>query len=45
MNRGLHNIQVCIARVRQKLDQLGPEERYIETVLRKGYLFRADRRG
>ncbi len=45
MNRGLHNIQVCIARVRQKLDQLCPEERYIETVRRKGYLFRADRRG
>ena len=45
MNRGLHNIQVCIARVRQKLDQLCPEERYIETVRRKGYLFRVDRRG
>lgn len=41
INRGLHNIQVCMARVRQKLDQLCPEERYIQTVRRKGYLFRA----
>ena len=41
MNRGLHNMQVCMARVRQKLDQLCPGMHYIETVRRKGYLFRA----
>ena len=40
MNRGLHNMQVCMARVRQKLDQLCPGESYIETVRRRGYRFR-----
>lgn len=41
MNQGLHNIQVCMARVRQKLEQLCPGMHYIETVRRKGYRFRA----
>ncbi len=41
MNHGLHNIQVCMARVRQKLDQLCPGIHYIETVRRKGYRFLA----
>ena len=41
INQGLHNIQVCMARVRQKLDQLCPGVHYIETVRRKGYRFRA----
>lgn len=39
INRGLHNIQVCMARVRQKLDALCPGMHYIETVRRKGYRF------
>lgn len=43
MNCGLHNIQVCMARVRQKLDRLCPGQCFIETVRRKGYLFRAER--
>ncbi len=42
MNRGLHNIQVCMARVRQKLDDLCPGLHYIETVRRKGYRFCGD---
>lgn len=37
MNQGLHNIQVCMARVRQKLDALSPGVHWIETVRRKGY--------
>lgn len=41
MNQSLHNMQVCMARVRQKLDRLCPETRYIETVYRKGYRFLA----
>ena len=41
MHRGLHNIQVCMARTRQKLEQLCPGMHYIETVRRKGYRFRA----
>ncbi|MGI6031780.1 MAG: response regulator transcription factor [Eubacteriales bacterium] len=41
LNQGLHNIQVCTARVRQKLDKLCPGMHYIETVRRKGYRFRA----
>lgn len=40
INQGLHNIQVCIARVRQKLEQLCPGMHYIQTVRRKGYRFR-----
>ena len=40
INRGLHNIQVCMARVRQKLDRLCPGQNYIQTVRRKGYCFR-----
>lgn len=40
INQGLHNIQVCMARVRQKLDRLCPEMHYIETIRRKGYRFR-----
>ena len=39
MNQGLHNIQVCMARVRQKLDALSPDVHWIETVRRKGYRF------
>lgn len=39
MNHGLHNIQVCMARVRQKLDALCPGLHWIETVRRKGYRF------
>lgn len=39
MNQGLHNIQVCMARVRQKLDALCPGSHRIETVRRKGYRF------
>ena len=39
MNQGLHNIQVCMARVRQKLDALCPGLHWIETVRRKGYRF------
>ena len=41
INQGLHNIQVCMARVRQKLEQLCPGMHYIETVRRKGYRFRS----
>lgn len=39
INQGIHNIQVCMARVRQKLERLCPEGRYIETIHRKGYRF------
>lgn len=39
INQGLHNIQVCTARVRQKLEQLCPGKHYIETVRGKGYRF------
>ena len=39
LNRGLHNIQVCMARVRQKLEKYCPGVRYIETVRGKGYRF------
>ena len=39
MNQGIHNLQVAMARVRQKLDQLCPGFHYIETVRRKGYRF------
>lgn len=42
INQSLHNIQVCMARVRQKLDLLCPGMNYIETIRRKGYRFRAD---
>lgn len=41
INQSLHNIQVCMARVRQKLDLLCPGMNYIETIRRKGYRFRA----
>ena len=40
VNRGLHNIQVCMARVRQKLERFCPGGCCIETVRRKGYRFR-----
>lgn len=43
MNQGLHNIQVCMARVRQKLDALCPGVHRIETVRRKGYRFNSYR--
>lgn len=39
INQGLHNIQVCMARLRQKLDRLCPGRHYIETVRGKGYRF------
>ena len=41
LNQSLHNMQVCMARVRQKLDRLCPEVHYIETIYRKGYRFQA----
>lgn len=44
INQGLHNIQVCMARVRQKLERLCPDMHYIETVRRKGYRFRPQER-
>ncbi len=36
---GLHNLQVNIAKVRQKLSELAPGHSYIKTVRGKGYLF------
>ena len=36
---GLHNLQVNIAKVRQKLSGLAPGRNYIRTVRGKGYLF------
>ncbi len=39
MNQGIHNMQVCMARVRQKLERLCPGTHYIETVRGKGYRF------
>lgn len=39
MNQGVHNMQVCMARVRQKLERLCPGAHYIETVRGKGYRF------
>ncbi len=39
MNQGVHNMQVCMARVRQKLERLCPGVHYIETVRGKGYRF------
>ena len=39
MNQGVHNMQVCMARVRQKLDRLCPGVHYIQTVRGKGYRF------
>lgn len=41
INQGLHNIQVCMARVRQKLEALCPGQHHIETIRRKGYCFQA----
>lgn len=41
LNKSIHNLQMCIARVRQKLELLCPDQHYIETVRRKGYRFRA----
>ena len=42
LNKGIHNLQMCIARVRQKLELLCPGRHYIETIRRKGYRFRTD---
>ena len=42
VNKGIHNMQVCMARVRQKLEQLCPGAHYIETVRGKGYRFRQE---
>lgn len=39
MNQGVHNMQVCMARVRQKLERLCPDVCHIETVRGKGYRF------
>lgn len=39
INKGLHNLQMCMARVRQKLEDLCPGRGYIETIRRKGYRF------
>lgn len=39
MNQGVHNMQVCMARVRQKLERLCPGVHYIETARGKGYRF------
>ena len=44
VNKGVHNMQVCMARVRQKLELLCPGIHYIETVRRKGYRFRQEDR-
>ena len=44
MNQGLHSIQVCMARVRQKLDALCPGVHWIETVRRMGYRFNSGAR-
>ncbi len=44
MNQGLHSVQVCMARVRQKLDALCPGVHWIETVRRKGYRFNSGAR-
>ena len=41
INQGAHNMRVCTARVRKKLERLCPETHYIETVYRKGYRFLA----
>ena len=42
VNKGVHNMQVCMARVRQKLELLCPGAHYIETVRGKGYRFRRE---
>jgi len=39
LNKGIHNMQVCMARLRQKLDRLCPGAHYIETVRGEGYRF------
>ena len=39
LNRGVHNLQACMARVRQRLAALCPGQQYIETIRRKGYRF------
>ena len=44
VNKGIHNMQVCMARVRQKLERLCPGSHYIETVRREGYRFLAEQR-
>lgn len=36
---GLHNLQVNIAKVRQKLADLAPDRKYIRTIRGKGYMF------
>ena len=42
MNKGLHNLQMCMARVRMKLEDLCPGHAFIETIRRKGYRFCAE---
>lgn len=39
LNKGVHNLQACMARVRQRLAALCPGQQYIETIRRKGYRF------
>lgn len=40
--KSLHNLQVAVATVRQKLAQLCDGKQYIRTVARKGYYFAPD---
>ncbi|MDD2980568.1 MAG: response regulator transcription factor [Hespellia sp.] len=41
LGKSLHNLQARIASVRQKLLELCPDREYIQTIRRKGYLFKA----
>lgn len=41
LGKSLHNLQARIASVRQKLLELCPNREYIQTIRRKGYLFKA----
>lgn len=41
LGKSLHNLQARIASVRQKLLALCPDREYIQTIRRKGYLFKA----
>lgn len=39
MHQSLHDVRVCAARTRQKLESLCPNERYMEAAQRRGYCF------
>ncbi|MEG0689146.1 MAG: response regulator transcription factor [Hungatella sp.] len=41
LGKSLHNLQARIASVRQKLLELCPDREYIQTIRRKGYLFKS----